>query len=252
MIRHLSGTGYPRDYLYAVVIQPNVMGNIEAAETVILPAVEHLLENVSSAARHVSFSGALPQRVDIVSHSMGAVSARWYATKLKPDRVRSWISIGGANHGSNALCNFRDDGAADLCPAYASNEERSSVQVALNGTPGFPVDETPWGIAPDPDGIPRVAPDTERRIAYFTIRIEPDPWILPADSATLLGAGGARSDAAGNPAFRETSRGNFQKLTAITHDDMPWDDHIVALVESLLAQYPVDDMSTSKKKQDTQ
>jgi pimeloyl-ACP methyl ester carboxylesterase len=247
MIRQLSQMGYPRDYLYAVVIQPNVMGNIEAAETVIQPAVEHLLEKVKSSARDARYSGVLPHRVSMVSHSMGSVSARWYAAKLNPERVQVWISIGGANHGSDVLCEFRDAGAADLCPAYASNEERNPLQVALNGVPGIPVDETPWGIGPDPDGVPRVAPEDRRRIAYFTIRIEPDPWILPAASATLLGAGVVQSDAVEIPGFRETSQGNFQAMTGTTHDDMPWDVHIINLVGKLLLQYPTDEISASKK-----
>ncbi len=133
MIDHLSATGYPRDYLRAVDIQPNVMGNIDAAELVIAPAVEEIIKNARFAALKAGYTGALPERVDLVSHSMGAVSSRWYAARLVPERVRVWVSLGGANHGSSVLCEYHDDGAVDLCPAFAASKEMSLVQVTLNG-----------------------------------------------------------------------------------------------------------------------
>ena len=41
------------------------------------------------------------RRVDIVSHSMGALSARYYARNLGGDaRIDAWVSLGGANHGT--------------------------------------------------------------------------------------------------------------------------------------------------------
>jgi len=41
------------------------------------------------------------KRVDIVSHSMGAISTRWYVEQLGGDeRVDAWVSIAGVNHGT--------------------------------------------------------------------------------------------------------------------------------------------------------
>jgi len=235
MIRQLSRAGYPREYLYSVDIEPNKMGNVDAAQTVIAPAVDSLLDSARSVAKEAAYPGVLPQRVDLVSHSMGAVSSRWYATRMKPENVRVWISIGGANHGTNALCGHSDEGAADLCPAYATDPDRNLVQVLLNGTSESLVDETPWGIGPDPNNIPRVAPDEKRRIAYYTIRIEPDPWIEPAKSATLVG-GGVAASLPDDRHFRETSPGNLLLLTDMRHDDLPWEDDVIAIVEFLLGQ----------------
>jgi hypothetical protein len=58
--------------------------------------------------------------------------------------VRIWLSLGGANHGSNVLCGWSEPGAQDLCPAYAKNPKESFVQYLLNGEPYLgDIDETP-------------------------------------------------------------------------------------------------------------
>ncbi len=235
MIQHLSKAGYPSQYLSAVSIRPNVLGNIEAAESAIAPAIEKLLENASEFARRSGHSGALPKRVDIVSHSMGAVSSRWYAARIAPERVRIWISLGGANHGTNVLCAYDDDGAVEMCPAFAVDRGRNAVQFMLNGTGDAPVDETPWGLGPDAPGTPTIVPDEERQIAWFTLRIEPDKWIEPSASAILDGAGVGQSLRA-NRHFKETSQGNLLLLTPVSHDDMPRDGVVIRIVEMLLRQ----------------
>ncbi len=235
MIEQLSRAGYPQGYLHAVDIQPNVMANVEAAESVIAPAVETLLESAGQLARDAGYSGSLPQRVDIVSHSMGAMSSRWYAVRVSPERVRVWISVGGANHGTNVLCRYDDDGAADMCPAFARDQGQNPLQVSLNGSRDNPVDETPWGLGRDSEGRPRVVPDEARHIAWFTIRIDPDLWIEPAESAILDGAGTGLS-VPGKRNFRETSPGNLLLLTRAIHDDLPSDEDVIDVVAMLLRQ----------------
>jgi hypothetical protein len=242
MVSSLVANGYPREYLYAVEIRPNVMGNVAAAENVIEPAVTRLLDVAREAASAAGLGGAGPQRVDIVSHSMGAVSSRWYAAKIGPARVRVWVSLGGANHGSDRLCEFDDEGAADLCPAYAVDPSANPVQLALNGMPDDPIDETPWGVGQDPDSANRIPPDTERRIWYFTIRVDPDPWILPASSATLSGAGNPNCSVPASASIRKTSCGNFLVLTGTSHDDMPRDEVIIGLIDRLLTRDLIGDL----------
>jgi pimeloyl-ACP methyl ester carboxylesterase len=234
MIRRLVALGYPREYLHAVEIRPSVMGNVAAAENVIDPAVTRLLDVARDAASDAGYVDMNLQNVDIVSHSMGAVSSRWYAAKIRPDRVRVWISIGGANRGTDRLCAFSDEGAADLCPAYATDPSSNSVQLSLNGLPDDPSDETPWGTGPDPEIVDRVPHDAIRRISYFTIRIDPDAWIRPASSATLRGAGDETCSAPEIASVEMTGCGNFLILTGTSHDDMPKDEAIIALVEWLL------------------
>ncbi|MFF5204415.1 lipase family alpha/beta hydrolase [Streptosporangium sp. NPDC000396] len=49
------------------------------------------------------------EKVDIVTHSMGGLSSRWYLKFLGgTDFVDDWVSIGGPNHGTNAsyLCDL--------------------------------------------------------------------------------------------------------------------------------------------------
>jgi triacylglycerol lipase len=65
MISHLEERGYPADYLKAVSLAPPDGGTIAAAEGQLAPAVEELTK--------VGGNG----KIDIVAHSMGALSSRW-------------------------------------------------------------------------------------------------------------------------------------------------------------------------------
>src|SRR2546430_3348264 len=149
LIEHLAGTGYPREFLYGVDIVPNTMANVPAATSVIAPAADSLLARAKTAAQRAGYRGEVRRRLDIVSHSMGAVSSRWYAAKLRPDLVRTWIGLAGANHGTESLCSWRDEASRELCPPFATNPKTHALQVALNGTDGAWVDETPFGPGPD-------------------------------------------------------------------------------------------------------
>lgn len=98
-------------------------------------------------------------RVDIVSHSMGALSSRYYLRELGGDRkVDAFVSIGAPNHGTSV---------ADFCFSAACREMRpgSPFLAALNRG-----DETP--------GTPR----------YATWRSPCDEIVSPRDSPILEGA----------------------------------------------------------------
>lgn len=208
LVAYLQSHGYPREYLYAPTIVPNTMGNIRAATGVIAPAAEALLARSARAAERAGLVHK-PRKIDIVGYSMGAVSGRWYATKLRPERVRTFVALAGSNHGTDALCPYADPGGREMCPAFSGDREANRVQVELNGTAAEPIDETPYGVGKDRPGVRSVAPDVHRRIAYFTVRIEPDPWIKPEHSALLDGAGGVMLDLPGDLPVRETAPGNF-------------------------------------------
>jgi triacylglycerol lipase len=98
-------------------------------------------------------------RVDIITHSMGGLSSRYYAKNLGGDtKIDAWVSLGGPNHGTST---------ANTCFSTSCTEMRigSSFLTALNAT-----DETP--------GAPR----------YGTWWSGCDEIINPDDSVLLSGA----------------------------------------------------------------
>lgn len=80
-------------------------------------------------------------RVDIVTHSMGGLSSRYYAKNLGGDaRIDAWVSLGGPNHGTTT---------ANTCISTSCTEMRigSAFLTALNSgdeTPGAPRYGTWW------------------------------------------------------------------------------------------------------------
>jgi pimeloyl-ACP methyl ester carboxylesterase len=232
LIEYLAANGYAREYLHGVDIAPNTMANVQAATSVIAPAADSLLARAKAAAQRAGYRGEVPRRLDIVSHSMGVVSSRWYAAKLRPERVRTWIGLAGANHGTQALCPFKDEASREMCPAFASNARTHALQVALNGAW---VDETPYGLGPDRPAVPRILPDGTRSILYLTVRVEPDNWIQPERSALLDGAGGVPIRVPAGVPVRETSPGNFLFQEQVGHDPLLLHPDLLRLVAAMLA-----------------
>src|SRR2546426_5961343 len=235
LIEHLAADGYPREYLHGVDIVPNTMANAQAATSVIAPAADWLLARAKAAAQRAGYRGEVPRRLDIVSHSMGVVSSRWYAAKLAPELVRTWIGLAGANHGTQALCPFQDEASREMCPAFASNARTHALQVALNGTERERVDETPYGLGPDRPAVPRIPPDGTRSILYLTVRVEPDDWIQPERSALLDGAGGVPIRVPAGVPVRQTSPGNFLFQEPVGHDPLLLHPDLLRLVAAMLA-----------------
>jgi triacylglycerol lipase len=74
-------------------------------------------------------------KVDIISHSMGGLSSRWYAKFLGGDaKIDDWVSLGGPNHGTDT---------ANFCFDVSCTEMRAGSQFLadLNAT-----DETPGAV----------------------------------------------------------------------------------------------------------
>ena len=235
LIEHLTRIGYPREYMYGVDIVPNTMANVPAATAVIAPAADSLLARAKTAAQRAGYRGEVPLRLDIVSHSMGAVSSRWYAAKLRPDLVRTWIGLAGANHGSQVACPFRDEASREMCPAFATNARTHPLQVALNGTEGARVDETPYGLGRDRPEVARIPSDGRHSILYLTVRVEPDSWIQPESSAVLDGAGGVPVTVPAGVPAEETSPGNFLFRARVGHDPLLNHPDLMRLVAAMLA-----------------
>lgn len=231
MIDTFVERGYRPDWLKAVDLVPDDGANQRAAERFIAPAAERLLLNAREAARRTQCTP--PARLDIVAHSMGAVSSRWYVARIAPEKVHTWIGIAPSNHGTEALCGHSGEGNREMCPGFAA----SGLQAQLNGTMREPRDETPYGTGADARVDSRVGPTDEKRVFYYTIRVYPDQWIVPANSALLDGAGGLRVPSLPNY-VKETTAGNFLWQEAVGHDSLPADSALVEWVAILLAAEP--------------
>lgn len=100
------------------------------------------------------------EKVDIIAHSMGSLSTRYYLKNLLIDdsRVDSWVSLGGPNHGTDF---------AYGCFSYSCFEMRlsSSFLTALNAG-----DESPG------------------KVRYATLRSPCDSVINPDSSVVVKGA----------------------------------------------------------------
>jgi pimeloyl-ACP methyl ester carboxylesterase len=231
MVAVFNAQGYPASHLVPVRLVPDNGSNIRAAEQFIAPAVR---ETLAAARRAAERAGCrAPERVDVVAHSMGAVSARWYVAKIESGTVRNLVGIAPANHGTDALCGHTGDGNRELCPAFAQSPVMSAVQHALNGSIAAPVDETPFGLGADGPGRPSLRPASTGGIYYWSIRLDPDEWIKPAASALLDGAGG-RALPSLPPGVRETSPGNVLWRAGVSHDDLPRNPDLIRFVMQLL------------------
>jgi pimeloyl-ACP methyl ester carboxylesterase len=234
---HLQQQGYPPQLLRAVDLVPNTGANVEAAVNQLEPAVEQFLGELNAYLAANQPGLPAKTRVDLVSHSMGSLSSRWYAARLRPDRVRRWLSLAGANHGSSlaAFAGEVDGGEQDMYPAFAANELESFIQFQLNGSSAPDVDETPYGLGTDSAGVTVVPPDAARSIFYATIAADGDDiWIDPDSSVQLDGAGGLPFTLPGDLPAAVLSPGNFRMTNGIGHDPMVADPQTMRLVGLLL------------------
>ena len=80
-------------------------------------------------------------KVDIITHSMGGLSSRYYAKNLGGDaKIDEWVSLGGPNHGTDTARFCFQTSCVEMRPG-------SSFLTALNSgdeTPGAPSYATWW------------------------------------------------------------------------------------------------------------
>jgi triacylglycerol esterase/lipase EstA (alpha/beta hydrolase family) len=123
MIDRFVAAGYPRSRMVAITYNSN-QSNATIANQV-RDAVNSLRASTGAA------------RVDIVTHSMGGLSSRYYLKNLGGTAVvDDWVSLGGPNHGTNTayFCYPFSAGCRDMVPG-------SSFLDSLNAT-----DETPGAV----------------------------------------------------------------------------------------------------------
>ena len=145
MIERFRADGWPDSHLVAWPYDTRQSNAVTAAQ---------LAAHVDSV---LAATGA--RRVDLVSHSMGALSSRYYARNLGGDtRIDGWASLGGPSHGTITAYVCQDRSCREMRPG-------SAFLRALNAD-----DETP--------GAPR----------YATWRSPCDVVVLPQNSPVLDGA----------------------------------------------------------------
>ncbi len=208
--------------LHTIELTPANGDNIRAAELQIAPFIEDVLarSNLERAATGRPPIDKPIDKVSLVGHSMGALSARWYAAVLHPERVALFIATSGANHGTTWRCESPfGEGHRQMCPPFAADAAQSALQFRLNGGPAADVDETPYGIGRDAPGVRSLRPDATRAIVYLTLRTADDGYIHPADSLLLDGAGGLARETDPELAS-QTLPGNFLLREPSGHDEL--------------------------------
>jgi|SRR5215213_5870708 len=117
-------------------------------------------------------------RVDVVTHSMGGLSSRYYLKKLRgAGKVDAWVSLAGPNHGTTM---------AEVCFSAACREMRigSAFLAELNAgdeTPGEPRYATWWSPCDeiiDPDAsVALNGADNHRTHCIYHLDFFTDPDI---------------------------------------------------------------------------
>lgn len=80
-------------------------------------------------------------RVDIISHSMGALSTRYYARNLGGDvKIDAWVSLGGPNHGTQTAYACFSTACQEMYPGSTFLKNLNSG----DETPGAPRYATWW------------------------------------------------------------------------------------------------------------
>ena len=88
MIGRFSADGYPADRLQSWSYDTSQSNKTTAAQ------ISAKVDEIRAA------TGAT--KVDIISHSMGGLSSRWYVKFLGGEaKVDEWVSLGGPNHGTD-------------------------------------------------------------------------------------------------------------------------------------------------------
>ncbi|HEY8490833.1 MAG TPA: triacylglycerol lipase [Dehalococcoidia bacterium] len=155
MISRFRSDGWESDRLFAITYDSS-RSNAEIAQTV-KNAVDQIRAQTGAA------------KVDIITHSMGGLSSRYYLKFLGgQDVVDEWVSLGGPNHGTTS---------AYFCSTISCVEMRPGSSFLTNLNAG---DETPGAVR------------------YGTWWSPCDTVINPDDSVILSGATNTRTGCIGH------------------------------------------------------
>jgi triacylglycerol lipase len=150
MVGRFEASGWPKAWLKAWTYTDTEQSNVAIAQLVANKATE-LLQATGKP------------KIDIITHSMGGLSGRYYLKSLGgTSKVEDFVSLGGPNHGTTVA-----EIGPNACVSWACVEMRPGSTFLTNLNSG---DETPGSVR------------------YMTARSLCDPWIDPDDSVVLSGA----------------------------------------------------------------
>lgn len=133
------------------------------------------------------------EQVDLIGFSMGAVASRIYIKEGGADKVRRYVSMAGASHGSVLAgmvgeagrqdCEYPCyEGALESSPEYACDGEspaEEDIQAYLNGC------LTEEGRTVEVDETPFSDDDEGGHIKYLSVWNELDDLVIPQEAACL-------------------------------------------------------------------
>ncbi len=153
MKQWLVGQGWPANYLFAIQYSDTTGSNVKNAYE-----LQSFIKNVIRQTK--------ASKVDIVAHSMGGLSTRYYVKYLDgAQKVDDVITLGSPHHGTNSsYFGLWTEGAREMVPGGAFLNDLNSV------------DETPNGS------------DSASVIQYTSIYSSADTVINPYTSSIIDGA----------------------------------------------------------------
>lgn len=173
MVANFQAAGYTADELFTISYNSRQGNATTAAELATIVA------DIRSATGWAA--------VDIISHSMGGLSSRYYLRNLGGTAaVDEWVSLGGPNHGTKTARFCFDTSCRDMRP-------NSPFLVALNTG-----DETPGTVR------------------YGTWASPCDIVILPNNSVPIAGARNTRTACLGHSDLQNDSTVFGQVLTFVS------------------------------------
>jgi triacylglycerol lipase len=150
MVANFEAQGWPKAWLKTWTYTDSEQSNVAIAQLV-ASKVNALLQETGKP------------KVDIITHSMGGLSGRYYLKSLGgTSKVEDFVSLGGPNHGTTVA-----EIGPSFCISAACVEMRPGSTFLTNLNAG---DETPGSVR------------------YMTVRSLCDPFIDPDDSVILSGA----------------------------------------------------------------
>lgn len=153
MKQWLVSQGWPSNYLFAIQYSDTTGSNVKNANE-----LQSFIKNVLRQTK--------ASKVDIVAHSMGGLSTRYYVKYLDgAQKVDDVITLGSPHHGTNSsYFGLWTEGAREMVPGSAFLNDLNSV------------DETPNGS------------DSTSVIQYTSIFSSADTVINPYTSSIIEGA----------------------------------------------------------------